>query len=68
MRFSPQDEDTDGSLTTEELAEALQLYDTDVKVRKRVFLRRFMLKAIILPRQARDKHGENSKKRTCFQG
>ena len=36
MRFPPQDEDTDGSLTTEELAEALQLYDTDVKVSKRV--------------------------------
>jgi hypothetical protein len=31
--------------------------------RKRVFLRHFMLKIIFLPRQTRDKHRENSKKR-----
>ena len=32
------------------------------QVRKRVFLRHFILSMIILPRQARDKHRENSKK------
>jgi ABC-type protease/lipase transport system fused ATPase/permease subunit len=31
------------------------------EVRKPVFLRHFILKMIILPRQARDKHGESSK-------
>jgi hypothetical protein len=31
-------------------------------VRKRHFLRHFYINAIILPRQARDKHRENSKK------
>jgi nucleoside-diphosphate-sugar epimerase len=36
---------------------------TEVEVRKRAFLRHFMLKMIILPRQARDKCRENSKKR-----
>ena len=62
MRFSPQDEDTDGSLTTEELAEALQLYDTDVKVSKRVCCDAIYaknLKMIVSPRQARDQHAEN---------
>ena len=33
-----------------------------VRVRKRHFLRHFILKMIILPRQARDKHRENSQK------
>jgi hypothetical protein len=32
------------------------------KVRKRHFLRHLYIKCIILPRQARDKHRENSKK------
>eukprot|EP01046_Picozoa_sp_COSAG06_P031495 COSAG06_NODE_3071_length_5894_cov_6.093701_2_plen_124_part_00 len=36
------------------------------KVRKRVFLRRFILKMIILPRQAQDKHREKSKRRRVF--
>jgi hypothetical protein len=36
------------------------------KVRKRVFLRQIILKMIILPRQARDKHRENSKQRRVF--
>ena len=36
------------------------------KVRKRIFLRHFILKMIILPRQARDKHEENSKKKWRF--
>jgi hypothetical protein len=35
---------------------------TDAKVRKRHFLRHLYIKCIILPRQARDKHRENSKK------
>ena len=34
---------------------------------KTVLLRHFMLKTIILPRQARDEHRENSKKIPCFQ-
>ena len=33
-----------------------------VRVRKRHFLRHFILKMIVLPRQARDKHRENSQK------
>jgi hypothetical protein len=37
-----------------------------VQVRKRVLLRHFILKAIILPRQARDKHRENTQKETRF--
>eukprot|EP01046_Picozoa_sp_COSAG06_P073952 COSAG06_NODE_22379_length_724_cov_1.311502_1_plen_75_part_01 len=37
-------------------------------VRKRVFLRRFYIKTIILPRQARDKHKKNSKKDAFPQG
>ena len=36
------------------------------KVRKRLFLRHLYIKCIILPRQARDKHRENSKKRGRF--
>jgi hypothetical protein len=35
-------------------------------VRKRVFLRHFILKTIILPRQARDKHRENTQKHARF--
>jgi hypothetical protein len=35
-------------------------------VRKRRFLRHFILKMIILPRQARDKHREGSKTRVAF--
>jgi hypothetical protein len=35
-------------------------------VRKRRFLRHFILKMIILPRQARDKHREKSKTRVAF--
>eukprot|EP01046_Picozoa_sp_COSAG06_P035442 COSAG06_NODE_3811_length_4884_cov_11.896134_6_plen_147_part_00 len=34
----------------------------DMQVRKRIFLRHFMLKTIILPRQARDKHRESAQK------
>jgi hypothetical protein len=34
----------------------------DAQVRKRRFLSRLYTNAIILPRQARDKHRENSKK------
>jgi hypothetical protein len=37
-------------------------------VRKRVFLRHLYIKAIILPRQARGKHSENSKKDAFLQG
>jgi hypothetical protein len=36
------------------------------QVKKRVILRHFYIKCIILPRQARDKHRENSKKRAVF--
>jgi hypothetical protein len=36
------------------------------KVRKRLFFSHFYIKMIILPRQARDKHGENSKQTTVF--
>jgi hypothetical protein len=36
------------------------------QVRTRVFLRRFVLNVILLPRQARDKHRENSKQRRVF--
>jgi hypothetical protein len=36
------------------------------QVRKRYFLSTFYTKMIILPRQARDKHWENSKKRRVF--
>ena len=36
------------------------------KVRKRVFLRHFVLKTMILSRQARDKHWENSKQEMRF--
>jgi hypothetical protein len=39
---------------------------TYVKVGTRVFLRHFILKLIVLPTQARDKHRENSKKRRVF--
>jgi hypothetical protein len=38
----------------------------DPQVRKRVFLRHFILNMIILPRQARNKRRENSKKRRVF--
>jgi hypothetical protein len=33
---------------------------------KRHFLRHLYIKTNILPRQARDKHRENSKKRPCY--
>jgi hypothetical protein len=33
---------------------------------KRVFLCHFILKIIILPRQAREKHRETTQKETCF--
>ena len=36
------------------------------KVRTRVFLSAFIIKMLILPRQARDKHRENSEKNTVF--
>jgi len=36
------------------------------QVRKRVFLRHYTLKMMILPRQARDKHRESTQKRTRF--
>jgi hypothetical protein len=39
-----------------------------VLVRKTYFLRHLHIKTIILPRQARDKHRKNSKKRTFFSG
>jgi hypothetical protein len=38
------------------------------KVRKRHFLRHLYIKVIILPRQARDKHRENSKKGRFLEG
>ena len=41
---------------------------TTVPVRKRHFLRHLYIKIIILPRQARDKHRENSKKVPFSQG
>jgi hypothetical protein len=34
----------------------------DAQARKRVFLRHLCIKAMILPRQARDKHRESSKR------
>jgi hypothetical protein len=37
-----------------------------VQVRKRHFLSHLYIKMMILPRQARDKHRENSKKTTVF--
>jgi hypothetical protein len=37
--------------------------DCPLPVRKRAFLRHFILKTIILPRQARDKHRESTQKR-----
>eukprot|EP01046_Picozoa_sp_COSAG06_P008480 COSAG06_NODE_429_length_15872_cov_25.578330_20_plen_182_part_00 len=37
-----------------------------LRTRKRVFLRRFILKTIILPRQARDKHRESTQKTPPF--
>jgi hypothetical protein len=37
-----------------------------MKVRKRVFLPHFILKMIFLPRQARDRHREKSKKKMAF--
>jgi hypothetical protein len=37
--------------------------DPIMQVRKRHFLRHFILKMIILPRQARDKHRESTQKR-----
>jgi hypothetical protein len=37
-------------------------------VRKTYFLRHLYIKTIILPRQARDKHRENSKKGRVSQG
>ena len=37
-------------------------------VRKRVFLSHLHIKMLILPRQARDKHKENSKKDAFLQG
>ena len=53
------------------LSQGLQWQDIDVDawnaVRKRVFLRcHLYIKMIILPRQARDKHSQNSKKSTVF--
>ena len=36
------------------------------QVRKRLFLRHLYIKCIILPRQARDKHRENSKRGAVF--
>ena len=38
----------------------------EIKVKNRVVLRHFMLKTIILPRQARDKHRESTQKRGAF--
>jgi hypothetical protein len=38
----------------------------DEKVRKRVSLRHFILKMILLPRQARDEHSESTQNETCF--
>ena len=46
------------------IAQSGMLEGTDIEpVRKRVFLRHLILKLIILPRQARDKHTETIKKR-----
>jgi len=39
-----------------------------IKARKRHFLSHLYIKCIILPRQARDKHRENSKKSAVFPG
>jgi Ca2+-binding EF-hand superfamily protein len=50
------DNDVNGELAAMLGAEELQ------EVRKRLFLRHLYMKCIILPRQARDKHRENSKK------
>ena len=41
-------------------------YDWDEVRRKRTFCAILILKTIILPRQARDKHRKNSKKRVSF--
>ena len=38
----------------------------DAQVRKRVFLRHLYINAMILPRQARDKHRESTQKETRF--
>jgi hypothetical protein len=39
-----------------------------LKVKKRVFLSHLYIKCIFLPRQARDKHRENSKKARFVEG
>ena len=44
----------------------LQELNRVIKVRKRHFLRHLYIKCIILPRQAQDKHRENSKKNGVF--
>ena len=40
--------------------------DCPLPVRERPFLRHFIVKTIILPRQARDKHRESTQKRLPF--
>jgi hypothetical protein len=62
--FALQQHAVDAGASEDAIADAL---DSDnPKVRKRLFLRHLYIKCIILPRQARDKHRENSKKSGVF--
>jgi hypothetical protein len=49
-----------------ELGRKMQLIADGLEVRKRCFCPTFYIKMIILPKQAQDKHGENSKESTVF--
>ena len=50
------------AMTALDLLYKPELVASAVEARKRHFLRHLYIKCIILPRQARDKHRENSKK------
>ena len=56
----------DGLGVVVETAEAQAVFTQMRQVRKRRFFAPFFIKMIILPRQARDKHRENSKKDGVF--
>jgi hypothetical protein len=61
--FRVGDKDGRGGLSKLEAQATIQDHFQQHGVKKRSFLRHLYIKTIISPRQARDKHRENSKKR-----
>jgi len=63
----PQRNDTDGAMLVDQMRHTrIRDMITRNQVRKRLLMRRFILKLIILPRQARDKHRKSCEKEVRF--